>query len=168
MLRNTEAAYAKLVPIQEAGRRAASGNFTPRQLAEQLHKSGRNIDDVTLAAKQILPDTIPDTGTAGRGIIAHALTPSGAGAGTSAGLALGGFAPAATAAALVAGLYTRPGLKAATLGVHPVVKALRNNFGAGRIAGPQGPMIPAPYNVEAVEDIIRNLSGRTTTAVARE
>jgi hypothetical protein len=159
-LREADAAYAKMLPILEAGRRTGSGNFTPRQLAEQLHRAGERADPVTEAAKQILPDSIPDTGTAGRGILAHMLTPSGAGAGAAGGLVLAGFGPAAAAAATAAALYTRPGLKAAVLGVHPTVKALRNKFGAGRIAGSQGPMMPSPYPVESIEDIMRSLAGR--------
>lgn len=167
-LREADAAFAKLLPIQEAGRRTASGFFTPRQLAEQLHRAGSKVDDVTNAAKQILPDTVADTGTAGRGILAHLLRPTGAGAGVAAGSALAGFGAPAVAAAAAAALYSKTGLKAATQGVHPVIEALRNRMGAGRIAGKAGPMKPTQYNPQEIEDIIRNLSGRTITAANLE
>lgn len=167
LLKAADAAYAKLLPLAEAGRRTASGTFTPRQLAEQLHRSGGEVDPVTQAAKQILPDTVPDLGTAGRGILAHMLQPTGVGAGVAGAAALAGFGNLASAAALASALYTKPGLKAATFGVHPALKkmsenptvaALRNSKILRKVSG-----APKPYNADEVEQVMRNLTGRSIT-----
>lgn len=148
-LKDADKAYAKLLPLQEAGNKTASGIFTPMQLARQREGLNMKPDPVTQAARQVLPLSVPDSGTAGRLIVGHALKPSGAGAATAATAGLMGMTPLALAAAGAGAMYTGPGLRAMTQGVHPIVKALRRS--------------KAPYDPNNIEDIIRNLTARGTT-----
>lgn len=154
MLENVNKAYAKLLPLEDAGAKSAQGFFTPKQLADSLRKMKMEPDELAQAARQVLPNTIPDSGTAGRAALANILHPTAIGAGTATTAGLMGFAPAAVGAAGIAGLYTKPGLKFATQGVHPLVKALRGQ--------------PAAYDPNNIEDIIRNLTGRAATATFGE
>jgi hypothetical protein len=110
-------------------------------------------DELTQAARQVLPASVPDSGTAGRQILSQIMHPAGLGAGAAGVTALAGFAPLAAAGLGASALYTKAGMKAATQGIHPIVKALRRG---------------APYDPNATEDVIRNLIGRTTTAAGTD
>lgn len=150
VLENANKAYAKLLPLEQAGAKSPAGFFTPKQLADSLRSMHMQPDELAQAARQVLPNTIPDSGTAGRAALANMLHPAGLGAGAAATAGLAGFTAPALAAAGIAGLYTKPGLKMATQGIHPLVKALRGS--------------PATYDPNNIEDIIRNLTGRTAAA----
>lgn len=119
--------WANLVRVQRAARRAEGGVFSPAQLdaavtgmsTEGQAASGRALlQDLSAAAREVMPARIPDSGTAIR-----ALATVGAG-----GAGLGAFAPAAllpAAAGLgsVSAAYSRPVLgalnRAATAGSAP-------------------------------------------------
>ena len=154
VLKDADKAYAKLLPLQQAGEKNTAGIFTPKQLADQLRKLHMQDDPLTQAARQVLPNTIPDTGTAGRALLGQMLHPAGLGAGTAAAAGATGFVAPAVAALGASALYTKAGLKGATQGIHPLVKALR---GRGR-----------PYDPNVVEDVIRNVTGRGVSAVANQ
>jgi len=155
-LQNADKAFAKLLPLLKAGEKSASGIFMPKQLSDALRGAKMKPDDLTEAARQVLPTTVSDTGTAGRQILANLVHPAGLGAGGAAAAGLAGFGPAALAGAGAAAMYTRSGLKAATQGVHPLVKALRAKLS------------PGPYDPNKIEEIIRNLTGRGITASGTE
>jgi hypothetical protein len=155
-LKNADTAFAKLLPLLKSGEKSASGVFMPKQLSDALRSAKMKPDDLTEAARQVLPTTVADSGTAGRQILANVLHPEGLGAGGAAAAGLAGFMPAAIAGAGAAAMYTRPGLKAATQGVHPLAKALRAKLSQG------------PYDPNKIEDIIRNLTGRGITATGTE
>ena len=153
-LENANRAYAKLLPLEDAGAKSAQGFFTPKQLADSLRRMGMQPDELAQAGRQVLPNTIPDSGTAGRAALATWLQPSTLGAGTAAAAGLAGFTGPAIAAAGLAGLYTKPGLRMATQGMHPLVQALRGH--------------PQVYDPNSFEDLVRNLTGRATTAAFGE
>ncbi len=155
-IRDADQAFAKLVPLLKAGEKTTHGEFTPKQLATALRNEKLKPDDITKAAQYVLPNSIPDSGTAGRTLLEKFISPAGAGAATASSLGMAGMLPAAGAAAGLASLYTRPGLKAVTQGVHPLVTALRKKAGK------------AELDPDLLEDYIRNLSGRGVTAAGTE
>lgn len=156
-LQAADKSFAKLVPLLKAGEKNAHGIFTPMQLSNALRQSKMQPDQLTEAARQVLPTTVPDSGTAGRQIFAKMVTPERAGAGAgAAAVGLGGFGPAAAAALGAGAMYTRPGLKALTSGAHPLIEALRAK------------LTKQAYDPDTIEQIIRNLSGRSITAAGTE
>jgi hypothetical protein len=155
-IRDADQAFAKLVPLLKAGEKTTHGEFTPKQLANALRNEKLKPDDITKAAQYVLPNSIPDSGTAGRNLFEKFITPQAAGAGTVAGLGLKGMLPAAAAAGGLAALYTKPGLKAATQGVHPLVTALRKKAGKQEL------------DPDLLEAYINNLTGRSVTAAGTE
>jgi hypothetical protein len=86
------------------------------------------------------------------------LHPAGVGAGLAGGATLlGGFGPAVAAGGIGSALYTQPGLKFATRGVHPLVDKLRKRLGS-----------KGTYNPQEVEDILNQYIGRSATAAGTE
>lgn len=152
-LRDADQAYAKLLPLQEAGAKTSSGIFGPKTLADQLRKMHAPEDPLAQAGRQVLPSAIPDSGTAGRTILANMLHPVGLGAGLAGASGAAGFAAPAVAALGASALYTKPGLRAATEGIHPLLQALRR----GR-----------PYDSTAVEDTMHNLIGRASAQAFKQ
>jgi len=149
-LKDADKAYAKLLPVEHAAQKSSQGTFTPKQFSDSVRKFRGPEDAVTSAARQVLPSSIPDSGTAGRQILGDLLrSPGGAGTVAAGGAALGGFG---VPAALAAGMYTKTGSNAMTQGVHPLVRALRKGN----------------YNPDTMEDILRNILGRGTTAAANQ
>ena len=127
VLRSANTAFRKLLPLEAASEASATGVFTPGQVRRASLKLKIEPSDVNDAARQVLPSTVPDSGTAGRQILHTLITPASAGAG-AAGAAASGIAPALLGtAALAAGAYTRPGSKYLSGGILPVVNALRGN-----------------------------------------
>jgi hypothetical protein len=155
-LQDANAAYAKLLPIQKAGEKTAAGVFTPKQLADSLRTNKHAADDVTQTARQVLPNSIPDSGTAGRTALLKLLSPAALGAGAAGTAGVAGYVPAAAAIGLGSLMYTKPGLRAVTEGVHPLVDALRKK------AGKQ------PLDPDELEATINNLIGRSVTASGAE
>jgi hypothetical protein len=99
-LKKLNTAWASYKTIEDAayGARAADGRFTPRQFMTSLGKGGRlqramvargkaKFQDLTRAAQRVLPDKVPDSGTAGRNL-------ANRGHARSIGAALGGMAGA--------------------------------------------------------------------------
>ena len=152
VLSDADKAYAKLLPIEQASAKTSAGDFTPKQLADSLRKLGMADDPVVQAARQVLPQTVPDSGTAGRQLLGQLLSPGNITGTGAAAAGLAGFGAPALAAAGAAATYTKPGVKMLTQGVHPMIAALRKRLSTG------------PYDPNQVEDIIRNLVGRSTTA----
>ena len=127
VLQGTNAAFRKLLPLEAASETSAAGVFTPGQARKAALKLKMEPSEANAAARQVLPSTVPDSGTAGRQILHSILTPTAA-AGAAGTAAAGGLAPALLGtAALAAGAYTRPGSKYLAGGVLPVVNALRGN-----------------------------------------
>jgi hypothetical protein len=153
-LQKADKAFAKLLPLEQAGQKSSVGMFTPKQVSDALRRLGQDKDPLTEAARRVLPASIPDSGTAGRQILANLLHPAGVGAATAgATTALGGFGPLAAAALGAGALYTKPGLKMVAEGPsHMIARALRG----GR------------YDPESLEQLVRNIAGRSATAVAPE
>lgn len=108
--------YANLVRVQDAAGRSAAveGVFSPSGLnasvragasgvrKKSMSKGEALMQDLSTAGKAVLPDTVPDSGTAGRLL----------GAGGVVGLAAGGMLPQAAMGAggltIGAGLYAKP------------------------------------------------------------
>ncbi|KIQ20550.1 hypothetical protein RT97_28280 [Variovorax paradoxus] len=106
-------AYRHLLPIVSAADKTASGQFTPRQLNRGASKFDQAPSALNRAGQNVLPSTIPDSGTAGRALWALAIGGGGA--------ALAGHAaPAAVAAALYS-----------SAGVGLMVKGLRGDLAPG-------------------------------------
>ena len=156
-LTNADQAFAKLVPLLKAGEKNSQGIFTPMQFANALRTAKMKPDQLTEAARQVLPTTVPDSGTAGRQIFGKLITPEAGGAGAGVAAAgISGLGPAAIAGLGAGAMYTKPGLRALTNGVHPLVEVLRAK------------LTKQAYDPNQIEDILRNLSGRSITASAPE
>lgn len=155
-LKEADKAYAKLLPLQESGNKSVTGVFTPKQLADSLRKLKMPEDPLAQAGRQVLPNSVPDSGTAGRQILANALHPA-IGAGAVGGAALAGWSPLALAGMSLAGAYSPTGFKGLTKGVHPLAEALRSKLGR-----------PGPYNPDLTEEALRNLIGRSVSASGTE
>lgn len=131
-LKSIDKGWAQLVRIEHAaGHRLASGGiFTPADLLSGVKKADTTVRKRAFArgeallqnwaatAQKVLPKTVPDSGTAGRYIMAHTLAmPFRTGAEGALGLNAAGATaaglshPLAAAAALGAtGAYTKPGI----------------------------------------------------------
>lgn len=121
------AASTRIKPMIEAGARSNTGTFTPKQLVDELRKSNMPINSQTQAARHILPDTVPDSGTGLRQAVYQMLHPAGlaGAAGTAAAVGLGGMTPFALAGAGVAGAYTKTGTDYLAKGIKPLLEKLR-------------------------------------------
>ena len=131
-------ASSKLRPLEELTTKTNTGVFTPLKASKALSDAGLNEDALTKAAKQTLPDVVPDTGTGIRSALYHMLSPSGlsGAAGLAAYSGLPHLAPFLAAGAGLAALNTKSGTKYLAEGVEPIIKALRNKdlTAAGRKA----------------------------------
>ncbi len=93
-------AYANLVIIENAAAKAKGGLFSPEQLRTAVRISDRSVrkrgtaagksrmQGLSNAASEVLPSSVPDSGTAGR-LVLPALALGAPGAGAGAGYALG-------------------------------------------------------------------------------
>jgi len=113
VLQGANAAFRKLLPLEEASTKTMSGQLTPSSVKSAAQRLKMEPTDTAAAARQVLPSTVPDSGTAGRQILHSILTPTAAAgaAGTGAAAAGGLTSALLGTAALVAGAYTRPGSK---------------------------------------------------------
>lgn len=126
-LRNADTARAKLQPIITAAEKnATTGEFTASALSKVISKTDKPTE-LQRAAAHILPETTPDSGTAGRTLLASLLTPQAAGAGAAVGAATftGHLLPLLAGTVGAAGLYSKAGTKLLTSGAHPLAEALR-------------------------------------------
>ena len=123
VLENARKARAKIQSIVDTAT-PSTGEFTAKSLVTKDAKAG-NRDKFREAAASVLPAITPDSGTAGRALIAQLLSAPTLGAGAAVGAAGGGVLPMMAGAAGAAAAYTKPGMKYLTEGVHPVVDALR-------------------------------------------
>ena len=140
MLRQADAAWRAMQPIDLAASRAVSqnsgeavGRYTPRVLRrafESLDKSKNNVasrtaptgstpydqlNQLSRNAEAVLPATVPDSGTAGRLALGGGLGAAGAG--------YTGLMPEAIAAtAGAAAAYSRPGTKVLLEGLQPLLR----------------------------------------------
>lgn len=159
-LQDADQAFAKLLPLLKAGEKSAHGVFTPKQLSDALRTAKMQPDQITEAARQVLPNSVPDTGTAGRQLFANLVSPERLGAGTAVATGIGGMAPAAVAALGAGAMYTKTGLRALTEGAHPLVEVLRSKL-------PQQ-LRKGDYNPATAEAVARNLIGRSLAAAGKE
>ena len=117
-------AQDELKLVQLAASKSNEGMFSPMQLQRVYERQNRPLSRSLKDAKATLPNTVPDTGTAGRTILYHMLAPAGvSGAATSAGF-LTGFGPLVTTAAALGGAYTKPGTMYLGSGVKPILNKL--------------------------------------------
>lgn len=121
-LHAANAANRRISIVEDAAARAENqgGLFSPAQLGMAIKSNARQfngmkglvrgempLQDLQRAGQQVLPNAVPDSGTAGRMVIPLALAGAGAGTGYAAGGSDGALT-GATAGALASGLYSRP------------------------------------------------------------
>jgi hypothetical protein len=97
LLKDTNAAYRNLLPVVKASDRAMAqgGRFTPLQLNRAAGQFGQEGSELNQAARRVLPNTIPNSGTADRiGI----------------GAAFAAPVKTTVATSVAAVLYSRPGM----------------------------------------------------------
>ena len=140
LLREADASWRAFLPLDRAGASAGSqkgdlpGRFTPRALrraieaqdvsqfnnATRAQRAGTTpFDDLNIYARQgeqVLGDTVPDSGTAGRLLPAAVF-------GTGGSYAAGVLPEAAAATAATAAAYSRTGTRALTEGIEPAYRA---------------------------------------------
>jgi len=126
VLRGANAAFRKLLPLEEASTKTATGQLTPSSVRSAAQKLRMEPSELSKAARQVLPSTIPDSGTAGRQILHSMLTPTAVGAGAAGAVGAGLLPTAAMTAIPLAAAYTRPGSKYLAEGVTPLINKLRN------------------------------------------
>jgi hypothetical protein len=68
LLQGANAAYRNLLPIKLASERTATGVFTPQGMNAAGKSSKVGNSKLTEAARQVLPSTVPDSGTASRAL----------------------------------------------------------------------------------------------------
>ena len=90
LLDAANAAYKNMLPIVKASDKAAAqgGVFTPNQLQRSAGQYNQKPSALTQAAQETLPSRVPDSGTAGRLLLAGALGGGAAITGPTAGTAL--------------------------------------------------------------------------------
>lgn len=121
-LQSANAANRRLSIVEDAAARAENqgGLFSPAQLGMAIKSNARQfngmkglvrgempLQDLQRAGQQVLPNDVPDSGTAGRMVIPLALAGVGAGGGAVAGGSDGAM-QGAVIGALASGLYSRP------------------------------------------------------------
>lgn len=80
-LRATNHAHRNLLPVIKASDRAAGqgGRFSPLQMHQAAESFDQKASDLTAAARQVLPSTVPDSGTARRLVTGGGATLAGLG-----------------------------------------------------------------------------------------
>lgn len=150
LLRNADAAFATNVRVEGAAGRVAAtdGIFTPAQLSGAVRSADRSVrhgqyargnallQDLSDAGRDVLPSTVPDSGTGSRlmlgalagGTATGMINPAIA---AGAGIAYGAYTPAARRAIAAALLARRPG------GINELGEAIAGSGGlaAGVISG---------------------------------
>lgn len=121
-LQAANAANRRLSIVEDAAARAENqgGLFSPAQLGMAIKSNARQfngmrglvrgempLQDLQRAGQQVLPNAVPDSGTAGRMVIPLALAGAGAGGGYATGGSDGALV-GASAGLLASGLYSRP------------------------------------------------------------
>ena len=124
-LANARTARAKLQTLIQAAD-PVTGEVTPKKLADVAAKRGE-LTPLLRAGSVALPELPAAGGTAGSLLLHNLFTPQALGAGAAGvGTAVVGGLPALlTGAAGVGAMYTKPGMKYLSEGVHPVLDALR-------------------------------------------
>lgn len=122
-------AYSMLADVKKASKAAdgKGGVFTPRQL-QRAAKPG-DMKSLADAAQEVLPSSVPDSGTAGRGLLAMLALSGGAAGGSEAAHHYLGTPQYLTSLALAPLLYSRPGQRY-MLGDYAGQAALANQIGA--------------------------------------
>jgi hypothetical protein len=118
-------AFALLSRVQDAAAKSKDGVFTPNQFRQAVTKRGYGTTTAKVArgdapmqalstdASMVLPNAVPDSGTAGRVALAAAThATGGALLGAGEGYREGGLAGAVPGALLGGALFSRPGAKA--------------------------------------------------------
>lgn len=168
-----DAAHALLSRVEGAAAKSKDGVFSPNQFRQAVTKRGygtttRNVADGTAPMQQlatdastVLPSTVPDSGTAGRGalgLLASNLAAPAAGAsvGGAGGYLNGGEGGAMTGALLGGALFSRTGSKVLQYGLAGSRGKLSNTLGdwlransrlGGAVAAPA--LLPGvSYNAE--------------------
>jgi hypothetical protein len=112
LLEAANKAHRNLLPIVKAVDKAGAqqGVFTPNQLQRSYGPFRQNQTSLNEAAQDVMPGRVPDSGTAGRLLLAGAL---------GGGAAISGPTAGATLVASV--LYSRPGMALVLNGLSPLV-----------------------------------------------
>ncbi|HEX7857350.1 MAG TPA: hypothetical protein VF503_27015 [Sphingobium sp.] len=150
-------AFRNLLPVVSAADKSASGQFTPRQLNRASGQYNQRPSTLNLAGQNVLPSTVPDSGTAGRALL---------GAAAAGGVSLGG--PAA-GASLAAALYSGPGISFLVNGLRGVVPdKVISQIAALPPAGQRTVLEQLAAQVPAVGDRLRELVPQVTRALATQ
>lgn len=91
-------AYRNLLPVISAADKTAPGQFTPRQFNRAAGQFDQTPSPLNRAGQNVLPSTVPDSGTAGRSLLGLAM-------------ASGAVSSYAAPAALAAAFYSGPGMR---------------------------------------------------------
>lgn len=113
-LKATNQAYRNMLPVIKASDRAAGqgGQFSPLQMHQASDSFDQTASDVTRAARQVLPSTIPDSGTARRLMTGGGAALIGAGKPLAIGGAIGAMVNSPVGLnALIHGVRGIPGVR---------------------------------------------------------
>lgn len=108
LLQGANEAYRNLLPLKIASERTQSGVFTPQGATAGAKTAKTGPSTLTQAARQVLPSTVPDSGSAGRLLQGVLLGDLGS---SAVGVPLGTLS---TAAAATAALTSRPAMRGMT------------------------------------------------------
>jgi hypothetical protein len=98
VLTQARTAYRNLLPIVSAADKTTPGQFTPRQLNRAAGQFDQTPSPLNRAGQNVLPSTVPDSGTGGRTLLGLAM-------------ASGAVNSYAAPAALAAAFYSGPGMR---------------------------------------------------------
>lgn len=150
-------AYRNLLPVVSAADKSVTGQFTPRQLNRASGQYNQTPGALNRAGQSVLPNTVPDSGTAGRALL---------GAAAAGGLSLGGPAAGAT---LAAALYSGPGMSFLVNGLRGVVPdKVISHIASLPPAGQRTALEQLAAQIPAVGDRLKELVPQVARAMATQ
>ena len=150
-------AYRNLLPVVSAADKSATGQFTPRQLNRASGQYNQTPGALNRAGQSVLPNTVPDSGTAGRALL---------GAAAAGGVSLGGPAAGAT---LAAALYSGPGMSFLVNGLRGVVPdKVISHIASLPPAGQRTALEQLAAQIPAVGNRLRELVPQVARAMAAQ
>jgi hypothetical protein len=129
-LQDANEAFKRLRVLQFASDRTISGEFSPMDIVKGARQAKGSSTPLSEVARQVLPSTVPDSGTAGRTAVNKLATMATALGGGGAAVATGNVVPAAVGLTGLYGAYSKPGLNYLAKGVTPVTDAIYNHLPA--------------------------------------
>jgi len=150
-------AYRNLLPVVSAADKSVTGQFTPRQLNRASSQYNQTPGALNRAGQSVLPNTVPDSGTAGRALL---------GAAAAGGVSLGGPAAGAT---LAAALYSGPGMSFLVNGLRGVVPdKVISHIASLPPAGQRTALEHLAAQIPAVGDRLKELVPQVARAMATQ